>query len=356
MLVLGVADIAEAASTVCNKLESQLGSLQKSSGAGKAAAFATAATRQRSEIATAENRARKSGCYGGFLIFKTKPDPQCGSMLKSIERMKANLRKLQSNQQSLSSASANSSGRRTDLLRQLGDNNCGAQYASYSSRNRPRNFLEQLFNPSAGMPQPQQVSALPPEGRVLQRNDSFDNGGYDTGFGGGKYRTLCVRTCDGYYFPIAYSTTRSSFEAQEQVCKQMCPGTEVVLYAHRNPGQDSSKALSTIDRSRYSDLPNAFAYRTSLVPGCTCGKSTALDIVAGGYTPAMMSMGDAGIAPIPDMRPTPGEDPETVANRLGQLDPVEVGKPNVTTPVASLAVEKVNGPVRRVGPSYFYAQ
>ena len=355
MVIVSVADLAEAASSVCNTLESRLASLQKSSGANKAAAFAGAANQQRSEIAAAEARARQSGCTGGFLIFQPKPKPQCASILKGIERMKANLRKLQSNQQSLSYASANVNSRRADLLRQLGDNNCGAQYASYSTQNRPRNFLEKLFNPDPVVRQPVIVNQGP--GQVLQRDDSFDSGGYDTGFSGGNYRTLCVRTCDGYYFPIAYSTSRRNFEAQEQVCKQMCPGTEVVLYAHRNPGQDSSKALSTVDRSRYTDLPNAFAYRTNLVAGCTCGKSTALDIVAGGYSPAMMNLPSAGIAPIPGARPSRGEDPETVANRLGQLDPIEVGKPNVTVPVASLNVTvTAGGPVRRVGPSYFYAQ
>lgn len=353
VVIAGTADWAGAAS-ICGSLEAQLSSLQKASGANKAAAFAGAANRQRSEIAAAQARARQSGCGNGFLFFQSKQKPECAAVMNGIERMKANLRKLESNQQSASAASANAGGQRSSLLRQLGDNNCGAQYASYSTQNRPRNFLERLFNPDISTQQRQMV-AVPADQGVLQRNDSNDNGGYDTGFGGGKYRTLCVRTCDGYYFPIAYSTNQSSFAAQEQVCKQMCPGTEVVLYAHRNPGQDSSKALSIDDRTRYSELPTAFAYRKSLTPGCTCGKSTALDIVAGGYSPAAMNFSSAGLAPIPSVRPTLGEDPETLANRYGQLDPGEVGKPNVVAPVASLNLT-AGGPVRRVGPSYFYAQ
>jgi len=354
MILAGGADLAAAASAVCNNLEARLASVQRGASGGKAAGFANAAKQQRAEIAVAENQARQAGCSGGFRLFKAAPGPECGPILKRIAGMKANLGKIENRRQS---AGGDSSGRqRAELLRQLGANDCGPQYASYSNQGRQRNFLERLFSPqdnAAARP----AMVVPPQatGRVIQRDDSYDSGGYDVGFGGGKYRTLCVRTCDGYYFPIANSTTRSSFAAQEQVCKQLCPGTEVVLYAHRNPGQDSSKALSIVDRTRYSELPTAFSYRTSLTPGCACGKSAALDIVAGGYSPAAMNSAFQGLAPIPDMRPTPGEDPETVANRRGELDPVEVGKPNVTAPVASLTIPP-SGPARRVGPSYFYAQ
>ncbi|MBN9018065.1 MAG: DUF2865 domain-containing protein [Rhizobiales bacterium] len=351
VMLAGGAELAEAAS-VCSQLEAQLSSLQKGTGARQAAAFAGAANQQRAEISAAQQRARQAGCGGGFLFFQSKQSPQCAGMLQGIQRMKNNLAKLESNQQNAAAASANAGGQRSGLLRQLGDNNCGPQYAAYSSQNRPKNFLERLFTPQT----PQIAMAPAEQGVVLQRDDSQDSGGYDTGFGRGRYRTLCVRTCDGYYFPISYSTTRDGFTRDEQICKQTCPGTEVVLYAHRNPGQDSSKALSTIDESRYSDLPTAFAYRTNLTQGCGCGKPADLDIVAGGYSPALMDLSAAGgLAPIPDVRPSRGEDPETIANRVGQLDPGAVGKPNATTPVASLNLP-TNGVVRRVGPSYFYAQ
>src|SRR5687767_1671517 len=40
---------------------------------------------------------------------------------------------------------------------------------------------------------------------------------------GGTYRTLCVRSCDGYYCPISYSTTREHFSADQEACQRMCP-------------------------------------------------------------------------------------------------------------------------------------
>jgi hypothetical protein len=78
-----------------------------------------------------------------------------------------------------------------------------------------------------------------------------------------------VRTCDGFYFPISYSTTPASFAQDDQVCQRMCPASEVVLYSHRNPGEDIAQAISTGGRS-YSELPTAFAFRKAFNASCSC--------------------------------------------------------------------------------------
>lgn len=354
MLFAAGINLAEAASAACRSLEARLVSLQRGAGnQGKAAAFGSAAQQQRAEIGSAESQARRAGCYGGGGQAK----PVCGMLTKSIGRMKANLAKLDNQQRRLGATPASSGRERNDLLRQLGANDCGPQYASYSAQTQPRSFLQRLFNPdpvAVAPPSNVQIARVEPAERTRRRAQT-DGGSYDVSFGGGKYRTLCVRTCDGYYFPISYSTTRTNFATDEQICRQMCPGTDVALYAHRNPGQDSSMAISTLDKSRYSDLATAFSYRTNLNSSCTCGKSTALDVIAGGYSPATIGPYAASLAPVPDQRPPQGEDPETIANRKGELDPGEVGRPVVATPVAALSVP-TNGAVRRVGPSFYYAQ
>ncbi len=352
IVLFGIGGGAEAASSVCRSLEAQLSAAQRG---GRAAAFDNAASRQRQAIASAESQARRGGCFGGgFLKKDQSSSPQCRALVASIGKMKSNLAKLDRGGRTVS-ARQPSGGNRDAILRQLGANGCGPQYASYVAQPQQRGFLQRLFNPDNNQPTPN-VAVVPAAPVTRDRSAlSSDGGGYDTGFGGGKYRTLCVRTCDGYYFPISYSTTRSNFVTDEQICRQMCPGTEVALYAHRNPGQDSTRALSIVDQSRYADLATAFAYRTSYNSSCTCGKSTALDIVAGGYSPASIGPFAASLAPVPAGRPDIGEDPETLANRKGQFDPGEIGKPNVARPVAALILP-VTGAVRRVGPSYYYAQ
>lgn len=76
--------------------------------------------------------------------------------------------------------------------------------------------------------------------------------------GGGGY---CVRTCDGRYFPLASTGGQS----KAQACNSFCPASETkVVYGSSidNAVTDGGKA--------YSDLPNAFRYRTELVNGCSC--------------------------------------------------------------------------------------
>jgi hypothetical protein len=126
-------------------------------------------------------------------------------------------------------------------------NECGPQYRQYANRGGGGGFFENLFGGGTII-----TPGTPPGG-----------------VGGDTYRTVCVRTCDGYYFPISYSTTPASFPQDEQTCQRMCPAAEVALYSHRNPGEDISQALSTGGRN-YSELPNAFAFRKAFNSSCSC--------------------------------------------------------------------------------------
>jgi hypothetical protein len=83
------------------------------------------------------------------------------------------------------------------------------------------------------------------------------------------FRTLCVRTCDGYYFPISYATVPSRFGEDERTCKRLCPAAETALYTHRNPGEQIDQAMSIGGRA-YSELPTAFKYRQEFNPSCSC--------------------------------------------------------------------------------------
>ena len=71
----------------------------------------------------------------------------------------------------------------------------------------------------------------------------------------GTYRTVCVRTCDGYYFPISYSTVPSHFPDDQRACQRECPATEAALYTYRNPGEDVNQAVS-LGGQPYTALPN----------------------------------------------------------------------------------------------------
>jgi hypothetical protein len=84
----------------------------------------------------------------------------------------------------------------------------------------------------------------------------------------GTYRTLCVRLCDGYYFPVSFSATRERFARDAQVCAQAC-GAEARLFVHRNPGADTDDMVDLQGRP-YGQLPAAFLYRREYVAACRC--------------------------------------------------------------------------------------
>ena len=85
---------------------------------------------------------------------------------------------------------------------------------------------------------------------------------------GATYRTLCVRLCDGYFWPISFATTRNRFYRDATTCKSSC-GAEAVLFFVANPGGQIDDAVDQTGRA-YARLTTAFRYRKSLVAGCAC--------------------------------------------------------------------------------------
>jgi hypothetical protein len=82
------------------------------------------------------------------------------------------------------------------------------------------------------------------------------------------YRTLCVRLCDGYYFPISSAATQDTLAHDADVCSASC-GTEARLFFHSSIGGDARSAVDFTGMA-YSSLPNAFRYRKTLVEDCRC--------------------------------------------------------------------------------------
>jgi len=85
---------------------------------------------------------------------------------------------------------------------------------------------------------------------------------------GTTYETVCVRLCDGYYFPISYATLRSRFTGDARRCEQTCPSRSR-LFVFRNPGETVQNMVDLEGRP-YRDLPTAFQHLTAYNASCTC--------------------------------------------------------------------------------------
>jgi hypothetical protein len=240
---------------VCGRLEAQLAAIDRGAGADPARAEQTrrieeTLNRQQADLDRAQAQWQRLGCQPAtlFSIFTNQP-AQCGSLGNQISQIRAAIDRTTADLER-SRHSADDDMQRQAVIGALAQNNCGPQYR-VATAPRPKGILETLFGGGDNPDGP-----LPP-------------GAVDPLMGGGGYRTLCVRTCDGYYFPISFSTSPAHFAEDEQACQKLCPASEAVLYTHRNPGEDVAQAVSSSGRI-YKDLANAFRYRREFTPSCSC--------------------------------------------------------------------------------------
>ncbi len=84
----------------------------------------------------------------------------------------------------------------------------------------------------------------------------------------GVYRTVCVRLCDGYYFPISFATTRDRLSQDERSCQSRC-SSDARLYFYR-VSDGSPETMADRQGRAYGDLETAFLYRTAYQPSCQC--------------------------------------------------------------------------------------
>jgi hypothetical protein len=241
-----VGALAQSPNPACQRLEAQLASLDRGNSdparAQQIRGTEDAVNRQQFEVDRLVAQSRRIGCEssGFFSIFSNTP-PQCGGLSRQIDQQRNALERLQNQLEQLSGGTTERASQRQSLLIALGNNGCGAQYRSAALQGQQGGFFDRLFGGFSGQP----------------------------GAMGGGFRTICVRSCDGFYFPISYATTSDRFRDDDQTCQRMCPAAEVSLYTYHNPGEEVVQAVSLNGRL-YTELPTAFNYRKALNPACSC--------------------------------------------------------------------------------------
>jgi hypothetical protein len=240
---------------MCGRLEAQLASVDRGGGdpakEEQIRRYQDAASKQQAELDRVTSQAKRMGCdSSGFFSLFSGQSAQCGPVNNQIQQMRANLDQITTSLERLRGGGLGGSERenqRRSVLLALAQNNCGPQYAN-AVQQGPGSFLNNLFGNNNNNP------GAPPA---------------DVGPPSGTYRTVCVRSCDGAYFPISFATAPGRFPDDEKTCKALCPAAEANLYAYRNPGEDMNQAVS-ISGQPYSSSPNAFRFRQEFNPSCAC--------------------------------------------------------------------------------------
>src|SRR6266480_2982909 len=242
---------------MCPRLEAQLATIDRGGGGDPAKEeqirrYQDAAAKQQSELDRVTQQAKRMGCdSSGFFSLFSGQSAQCGPVNNQIQQMRTNLEQITTSLERLRGGfgGGERDSQRRSVLAALAQNNCGPQYANAAPG--PGSFLESLF------------------GNNNNNNSNPMTPGVDLGPQSGTYRTVCVRTCDGFYFPISFATVPARFPDDERTCKNLSPAAEASLFSYRNPGEDMNQAVS-INGQPYSSSPNAFRYRQEFNPSCAC--------------------------------------------------------------------------------------
>ncbi|WP_092183342.1 DUF2865 domain-containing protein [Bradyrhizobium sp. cf659] len=340
---------------MCVRLEGQLAALDRGGGGDPAREdqirrYQDSQARQQAELDRVTMQAKRMGCdSSGFFSLFNGQSAQCGPDNTQIQQMRANLDQITGNLERLRGGGGFSPERdsqRRSVLVALAQNNCGPQYANAVQSQGGGNFLSNLFGGNnANNPQ-----AVPPS---------------DLGPQSGTYRTVCVRTCDGAYFPVSFATVPARFPDDEKTCKALCPAAEAVLYTHRNPGEDMNSAVS-ISGQPYTALPTAFKFRSEFNPSCSCkaaGQTWADALKSADDKAAAEQQGDIIV--------TEESAKKMQQQRLNKGTPAANGKKGApqapttatapaTTPPADTGTAPTtsseNKPIRSVGPTFLPQQ
>src|SRR3954452_6956586 len=336
---------------MCPRLEAQLASIDRG-GADpvkeeQTRRYQDAATKQQSELDRVTLQARRMGCdSSGFFSLFSGPSAQCGPVNNQIQQMRANLEQITTSLERLRSGGlggAERDNQRRSVLTALAQNSCGPQYAN--AVRGPGSFLENLFGNNNSNPTPP---------------------GVDLGPQSGTFRTVCVRSCDGAYFPISFATLPARFPDDEKSCKALCPAAEATLYAYRNPGEDMNQAVS-INGQPYSSSPNAFRYRQEFNPSCACkavGQTWSDALKSVDDKAAAEQQGDIIVteesakkmARPPGPKGAPAESAKKGTASTTANAPAVAPGPSPSVPDTDAAARPADKSIRTVGPTFIPAR
>jgi hypothetical protein len=83
-------------------------------------------------------------------------------------------------------------------------------------------------------------------------------------------KPVCVRLCDGYFFPLA-SLGKRGADGVAEMCQAQCPGAETEPFV-MGSSDDIAQATGQGGKS-YMELTNALRYQKATVAGCSCRRA-----------------------------------------------------------------------------------
>ncbi|PWK69867.1 DUF2865 domain-containing protein [Aminobacter sp. AP02] len=272
-LAILTSDTSLAASPQCLQLEAALARLPLPSGSFEQSdEFAAAADTQQDQIDLARIRASDIGCgraISGDMI------AQCAALNAKIAEMEDNLGRLDRKPTQSNESTRRERIRILDAMQLAGCNDQDDEQEATDAA--PLDDQPSVTIIRGGSAQSLSPTESYPQHIVISRSQEQ---------GTGEYRTLCVRTCDGYFFPMSNAAALSDFQRDEKNCEASCPGTGIELFYHLNEGQPQESMVSARSGQPYGNLPTAYRYKRVDLPrvpacGCNVSQDRNFSVIAG---------------------------------------------------------------------------
>jgi hypothetical protein len=131
-----------------------------------------------------------------------------------------------------------------------------------------------------------------------------------SGPSGQGYRTVCVRKCDGYFFPIAHQRHKGGFERDQKICGGIYGGDHAELYYY--PSDGTIDTARSIGGRAYKDQSFAHLYQREFRPECQVQLQAGMSRVIESFIAATEKhrFKQFAMIPVPVPRPTARDEPD----------------------------------------------
>lgn len=252
---------ARAQSMDCTALREEIDASGRPDDAGR---FDVALRQQREEIDRTRAYADQTGCGDG--VFDDPNSSQCRALARRIDTLELALRHLQD--RAARGDPADDERRRT--LQKRFDDACRFERASTDP-----SVVTMPVDPGPSPDPDAPAPASPARSAVV----------------------LCVRHCDGAYYPLAADIASDRLGDMDRICQAQCPAAESSAYAGHD-ADDVAGALAS-DGTRYTDLAAAFQFRKGTSQACACRapKQSWAETLAGAEAMLETHKGDVTVTP-----------------------------------------------------------
>ncbi|WP_337269802.1 DUF2865 domain-containing protein [Oryzifoliimicrobium ureilyticus] len=335
LLFLALAEPAAAqVSNICEDLRGQIASLPEVIGNGpEVRQYAKAITEQNFELRRLRVEMRQNGCSTGSVIVIGRGNADyCAGLQADEARMSDNIRYLEDRRQDIRSEGGDDYRIRRQLQAALRQNGCVDQDAVQNSDNE--NDQSSISTPEQ---QAMRTDTFIPPSTAEGRQTEVPAPSLMA-----HINTICVRTCDGGFFPVTSNTTSIDFGRDADTCSKMCPGIPTELFYQDVGNGDAAAMISTKTGAPYSALPNAFGYKNRK-PGeksaCSCDLAAYYDRMRRNQSLATEAPNSSGTKI--QAAPSKGAPPTAPAT------PIQL------PPVPDRPYDPAQNTVRQVGPQFF---